>query len=128
MTWNLRELRTKDIFPICGILKKIGIKELKTIINSEDMLKIASDKKINIEAVSLDMIIDLVGVIVSNLPNCEKEIYAFLESIIIPEDGQTINRQYLENLSISDFTALVMVVINKDEFKDFFKLALKSSK
>ena len=37
-------------------------------------------------------------------------------------------RKDLENMPIDEFAQLIIDVISKDEFKDFFKVALKSSK
>ena len=127
---ELRKLVSKDIFPMCGILKKIGIKELKGAINGTNIIELASDsKKVNPETITLDIILDVVGIIITNLPQCEKELYAFLESIIVVDDeAKKTLRKDLENMPIDEFAQLIKDVISKEEFRDFFKVALKSSK
>lgn len=128
---ELRKLVSRDIFPMCGILKKIGIKELKGAINGANIIELASEnRKVNPETITLDIILDIAGIIIANLPQCEKELYAFLESIIVVDDETARKnlRKDLENMPIDEFAQLIIDVINKDEFKDFFKVALKSSK
>ena len=84
----------------------------------------------NPEAITLDIILDIAGIIITNLPQCEKEIYAFLESIIAVDSDQERKelRKTLENMPIDEFAQLIRDVISKEEFKDFFRVALKSSK
>lgn len=128
---ELRKLVSRDIFPMCGILKKIGIKELKGAINGANIIELASDsKKVNPETITIDIILDIAGIIIGNLPQCEKELYAFLESIIVVEDETAKKnlRKDLENMPIDEFAQLIIDVISKEEFKDFFKVALRSSK
>ena len=128
---ELRKLVSRDIFPMCGILKKIGIKELKSAVNGTNILELAnSGKKMNPEAITLDIILDIAGIIITNLPQCEKEIYAFLESIIVVSSDQERKelRKTLENMPIDEFAQLIRDVISKEEFRDFFRVALKSSK
>ena len=128
---ELRKLVSRDIFPMCGILKKIGIKELKGAINGANIIELASEnRKVNPETITRDIILDIAGIIIANLPQCEKELYAFLESIIVVDDETARKnlRKDLENMPIDEFAQLIIDVISKDEFKDFFKVALKSSK
>ena len=128
---ELRKLVSRDIFPMCGILKKIGSKELKGAINGANIIELASEnRKVNPETITLDIILDIAGIIIANLPQCEKELYAFLESIIVVDDETARKnlRKDLENMPIDEFAQLIIDVISKDEFKDFFKVALKSSK
>lgn len=123
MEYKFRTLTSKDIFPICGILKKIGIKEFKATFNNPDFIR--SVKNVNSEdielAAGLDMVMDILGIIVSNLPNCEKEIYTFLASVI--EGDMTVND--LKEIPMADFMEIIHAVITKKEFKDFFKVAMK---
>lgn len=122
---ELRKLVSKDIFPMCGILRKIGIKELKTVIKES----VSDGKKTTAEALGLDLILDVAELIISNLPSCEKEIYSFLESVIVTDaDSRKALRQELENMPIDEFAELIMDIIRKEEFRDFFRVALKSSK
>ncbi len=127
---ELRKLSSKDIFPVCGIIKKIGLKEVKSVLNGTNLMELAkNDKKINMEAVSVDIMLDLVGIVIANLPECQKEIYTFLESIVIVEEDKRKNlRKDLENMPMDEFAQLIIDVLTKEEFKDFFKVALKLSK
>ena len=121
---TIRTLTSKDIFPICGILRKIGVKEFKTAFNNPDLIVGLGEKKMSDEnmliAASLDTILDIAAIVISNLPTCEKEIYAFLVSVV--EEDVTVKD--LQEMPMADFAKLIKEVFTKEEFKDFFKVAL----
>ena len=117
---ELRELTSQDIFPICGILKKVGIKEIKEAFSSPEIVELAQGGKSSIEKIGLNIALDLGGIIVSNLPQCEKELYAFVSSV----SGKKVEE--LRGMSMADFLEIVVAIIKKPEFKDFFSVARRS--
>lgn len=124
MKYTLRTLTSKDIFPVCKILKKIGVKEFKSAFNNPELIASLSSKQMSndelVLAASLDTILDIVGIIITNLPACEKELYEFLMSVI----KEDVKLPDLQEMPLPEFATLVKDVIGKDEFKDFFKVAL----
>lgn len=122
-----RTLVSKDIFPICGILKKIGIKELRSAFSNADSIN-PKDKKIDLTAIGMDIFFDITGTIVSNLPSCEREIYTFLSSVVRKDDGAEMTIDELKDMPMGDFAQVVMDIVSKQEFKDFFRVALKSKR
>lgn len=122
-----RTLTSKDIFPICGILRKIGVKELRSAFSNADGIN-PKDKKIDLTAIGMDIFFDITGTIVSNLPSCEREIYTFLSSVVRKDDGGEMSVDELKEMPMGDFAQVIMDVVSKQEFKDFFKVALKSKK
>lgn len=114
--FELRTLTSQDIFPMCVILRKIGIKDLKELLSTDDVVQAARSGK-GVEAIGLGITIDLAGLIVSNLPSCEAEIYSFLASV------SGIRKEELKAMSMADFLKLIGEVIHKEEFRDFFGVA-----
>lgn len=121
--FELRELKSADLFPMFGILSKIGFKELKDSL-SVDTIKTmvdsvngkAEDSDTQTTILGFGIIMEVVEVIMKNLPKCEKEIYSFLAGV----SGMTAKE--IADLDMVTFTEMVIAVIQKDEFKDFFKV------
>ena len=122
-TYTLRSLQGADIFPMSAIIKKIGVKEFKNAfqdeeikglvqsINNGDMSKDAAANQ-----AGMTVILNIVDVVLGNLPRAEKDIYKFLASL----SGMKPNE--VAALPMATFTAMVIDVIQKDEFKDFIKV------
>lgn len=123
MDFELRKMTSADIFPVCTIIKKIGVNEIKGIMNSPEMMKLVtqtSGNKNQAETLGFNFMMDLAIIIVGNLPNCENEIYKFLASM----SGKS--EKELREISPADFLALVLAVIRHEDFKDFFVRASQS--
>ena len=121
MSYELRKLKAKDIFPMCSIIKKIGIDEFKNCFNNPEITKLvqSSDEKgdtLN-ASVGFAVVMDIVSIIVGNLPKAEKEIYSFLASI----SNQTV--QQIQDMEMVEFIGMIKDVVTKEEFKDFFNQA-----
>ena len=121
--FELRELKSADLFPMFGVLSKIGFKELKDSL-SVDTIKTmvdsvngkAEDSDTQTTILGFGIIMEVVEVIMKNLPKCEKEIYSFLAGL----SGMTAKE--IADLDMVTFTEMVIAVIQKDEFKDFFRV------
>lgn len=119
---ELRNLTAKDLFKVTAILNKIGIGELKDALNFADIQKTVSQNKDvskeQIESIiGVNAVFDIASVIVKNLDKAEKEIFTFLASVTSSTPKE------IEDLSMGDFMELIVAVIRKEEFKDFFKRA-----
>lgn len=124
--YKFRELTSKDIFPMCKLIKKIGVMKLKSAFDSVDVKNAVSKtkgKKATDEAMSnlgVTVMFEIVGIILEDLPNCEKEIYDFLASVSDVEQAD------IEKMSIATFAQMIIDFIKKPEFKDFFKVVSAS--
>ncbi len=135
---ELRELKSADIFPMIQILNKIGFRELKEILTPEkikEMMKTfkeAGSEKEESEKeesekdqadpktiLGFNLIIEVVGVVMNNLPSCQTEIYKFMSNL----SGLSVKD--LEELPMADFAEMIIDLIQKQEFKDFFKAVSK---
>ena len=65
------------------------------------------------------MFLDIAGIIISNIPKAEPEIQAFIASLTgmqLPE---------VKQMPFADYGELIIQVIMKDDFQDFFKRVMK---
>ena len=129
--FELRELKSKDIFPMCRILRKIGFKDLKDKLTTDNVKGIMQmfesqnqgeeTDQVEISSyVGFNIIAEILDVLLSNLDSCEQDVYKFLAGLT--EDKK---EQDIAELPLVTFTELIVAVLQKDEFKDFFKVVSK---
>lgn len=133
-TFELRELKSSDIFPMFKIMGKIGFKDLKDRLTPDKVKELTSMFKQNeptdaegaeqkegsdadeqMMYIGFNVIFEVVEIIMNNLPSCEQEIYSFLAGL----SGMKVKE--VANLPLAIFTEMVVEVLKKEEFKDFFK-------
>lgn len=125
MAFELRELKATDIMPMVKILSKIGLKNIKESFSEENLKSMISsisgeNPEEKATYLGFSLIVDLVDIILMNLPSCENEIYSFLAGL----SGKTSAE--IKDLGLGEFTEMIIAVIQKEEFKDFFKAVSKS--
>ena len=111
--YDLRPLVATDMGTICSIISAIGIKEFRNSFNLQDF------KGKDVEAVGIGVFLDIAGIIISNIPKAEPEIQAFIASLTgmqLPE---------VKQMPFADYGELIIQVIMKDDFQDFFKRVMK---
>lgn len=127
--YELRQLTAKDIFSMSRVIGKIGLNNFKRCFDNEELKALVSglseeekkdDKKVT--AVGMTVALEVADVLFAHLPDCEKELYQFLSGISglkVPE---------IQELSMGEFFEMIVAVVKKPEFKDFFKVASRSFK
>ena len=126
--YELRNLTADDVFPMFQIISKIGIREFKSCFESPDVKKaverMAAGEKDQgaITAIGVAVAFDLASVIISNLASCKNDIYLLLSQL----SGKTVKE--IAGLPMVTFMSMIVDVIKKDEFKDFFQLVAGSLK
>lgn len=119
-TYELRDLMAKDLFPMMRILSKLDMKELKKSFDPSAIAKISQTGEVDLtEIVGMNIVFDLASIILANVPKCEDEIYTFLANI------SNLSKKEVEKLPMADFLQMIIDVITKQEFKDFFRQASK---
>lgn len=125
---ELRKLQATDLFTMVKIINGIGLKNIKDNIDLAELDDIRKrlkddDSKENSEEllskVGMKIVTSVVGTVIENLPKVEKELYDFCGNVagIKPKD--------VAKLEIGEFIDLLIAIVTKDEFKDFFKRASK---
>ena len=113
---TFRQLNSEDLFPLTTIIVKLGLNEFKTVFSDPSVFSMfEKDGKGNTgntaKAVSLSL--DIVGVILTNLPKAEKEIYSFMASV----SGQS--EEQLRKMKASEFIGAVADFIHSEDTRDF---------
>ena len=136
--YTFRKLCAKDVFPMVGIIKKIGLKEFKAFFEGEGISKIMkiftvqkSEKTVEdsaeetsaektVEELGFSLAFEMAEIIFSNLENCENDIFKFLAAV------SEMKVEDVRNLELAVFAEMVIDFFKKDDFKDFFKVVSKS--
>ena len=124
MEYTMRNLQATDIFSVVKILNGIGLKNVKEAIDFEEINKIRKgmteeNADVISSQVGLNVVMSLATVIIENLPKIENDLYNFIGSVIDmkPKD--------VAKMDMGDFMEVLVTIIQKEEFKDFFKRASK---
>lgn len=112
-SYELRPLVATDMGAICKIISAIGIRQFK------DCFKLEDFKGGNIEEVGFGVVFELAGIVVANIPKAEEEIQAFLASVT----GMKLSD--VKKMPFADYGELIIAVVTKDDFKDFFGRVMK---
>lgn len=122
MDCEMRNLQASDIFSVVKILNGIGLKNIKEAINIEEINKIRKGiTEDNTDAIAsqvgVNVVMSIVMVILENLPKVENDLYNFIGSVI------GVKAKDVAKMDMGEFTDILITIIQKDEFKDFFKRA-----
>lgn len=125
--FELRTLKSDDMFPMFGILSKIGFKDLKNSLTPDRVTEMTNSFQKQSDSESNDMstfigfniMMEVVEIVLKNLPSCKVEIYTLLSSL----SGMTVKE--IADLDMVTFTEMIIAVVQKEEFKDFFKVVAK---
>ena len=124
MEHNMRNLQATDIFSVVKILNGIGLKNIKESIDFEEINKIRKGMtEDNADAVTsqvgVNVVMSIATVILENLPKVENNLYNFIGSVI------DMKAKDVAKMDMGDFMDVLIAIIQKEEFKDFFKRASK---
>ena len=122
--FELRELTADDMFPMFQIISKIGIKEFKSCFES-DAIKGAiakvseGDDKSDLAAVGMMVGLDIAGILMANIGKAKEDIYGLLSGL------SGMSRNEIAKLPMAVFVEMIIAVVKKEEFKDFFQAVTK---
>ena len=124
MEYEMRNLQATDIFSVVKILNGIGLKNIKESIDFEEINKIRKGMTgDNADAVTsqvgVNVVMSIATVILENLPNVESDLYNFIGSVI------DMKAKEVAKMDMGEFMDILVSIIQKEEFKDFFKRASK---
>ena len=123
--YELRNLTADDMFPMFQIISKIGVREFKSCFEAPEVKamvgKMASGetKQADLTSVGMTIAMEIASLLVSNLANCKNDIYLLLSQL----SGMTTKD--IANLPMVTFVEMIIDVIRKEEFKDFFQAVSK---
>jgi hypothetical protein len=118
--YTFRKFNSTDVFPMFQILGKIGINEFTKCFEKDGIKELIASFNGENEGidsiVGMSVILEAVNVILGNLPKCENEIYDVLSRT------SNLNKIEVKNLDLAVFTEMIIDFVQKDDFKDFFKV------
>ena len=124
MEYEIRKLQATDIFSVVKILNGIGLNNVKEVIDFEEINNIRKgmtkgNADVITSQVGIKVVMSFVTVIIENLPKIETDLYNFVGNVIgmKPKD--------VAKMDMGEFMDVLIAIIQKDEFKDFFKRASK---
>ena len=128
MEYEMRNLQASDIFSVVKILNGIGLNNVKEAINIEEINELRKtmtedNSEDNSEKVysqvGVKVVMSITTVILENLPKVENDLYTFVGSVI------GVKPKDVAKMDMGEFMDLLITIIQKEEFKDFFKRASK---
>lgn len=122
MTFTLGKFKATDVLTMATLLSKVGLGKMTDAFGRDNVLAILSENKgkskEDIAAVTgMQVALKVAEVIFSNLESCETELFKLLSNI----SGLDVDE--VKNLDAEDFMELVVIVVQHQQFKDFFKAA-----
>ena len=124
MEYEMRKLQATDLFSVVKILNGIGLKNVREAINIEEINDVRKgmtkdNSEVITSQIGLNVVMSIATVILENLPKIENDLYNFIGSVIDmkPKD--------VAKMDMGDFMDVLITIIQKEEFKDFFKRASK---
>ena len=122
--FELRDLTADDMFPMFQIISKIGIKEFKSCFESDAIkgaiAKVAEGKdQSDLTAVGMMVGLDIAGILMANVGKAKEDIYGLLSGL------SGMSRNEIAKLPMAVFAEMIVAVIKKEEFKDFFQAVTK---
>lgn len=130
-TYELRDLQADDLFVLVSIVSKIGIKEFKACFASDDVMAAvksmakkdekeeAADNSNDITSVGISVALDIAAILMANIDKCKNDIYALLANL------SGMKAADIAKLPVMTFTSMVVDLVKKKEFADFFQEAVK---
>lgn len=122
--YTFRRLNAGDVSPMCKVIRKFGINEFVNCFQSEGVqnlvAKLKKEKAANIEDIAgLQVIVEMANIIISHIPDCENEIFAFLAGVT----GLKVAE--IKEFELSTFAEMIIDFLKKEELGDFFKVVSK---
>lgn len=113
--YELRPLVASDMGAICKIITAVGVRQFKECFNIDQI----KGEDVDVEKIGFGVMFDIAGIIISNIPKAEGEIQTFLASLT----GMKL--QEIKNMPFADYGEMIIDVVTKEEFQDFFKRVMK---
>lgn len=119
--YTLRTLTADDMFPMFGIVSKIGIREIKDCFSPAttralmNSIKASGDEQaVSFDTVGLMIGMDIMGIIMARLPDCRDDLYQLLSQL------SGMSKKEIGALPPATFAEMIIDVVKKEEFRDFF--------
>ena len=122
--YTFRKLNSTDTFLMFRIISKIGINDFIESFDENTLKSLFALTKGGAETMTvagLSLTLEVVKVVINNLPKCEAEIYEMLSNT------SNLTVEQVKELDFATFTEMVIDFVKKDEFKANAKVDSKAA-
>lgn len=112
---ELRKINTSDIFALIGIIRKLGVDEIK-----KHLLILGNTKGKNARETGTETILSLICLAIEKLPEIADDLCGFIGGIC----GKTADE--IKALPPAETVELIEKITAKEEFGDFFTAVSRS--
>lgn len=123
--YQFRRLKSKDVFLMTKIIGKIGINNIKGCLNNDSIASVIAKAKgddgvgADTTMIGISVTLDIANILFNNLDKCENEIYRLLSQT------SDLDTEAIEDMDMPVFLEMIIDFVKKEEFADFFGVALK---
>ena len=116
-TYTIRPLTGDDIFPMCGIISRLGEDAISKCLDSPMVRMAMAGEEVDESTVGVAVMAKAAVVILGRLKECREELYAFLASLtgLAPEE--------IGSMPPAQLVRMVSEVVHREDFRDFFSAA-----
>ena len=111
--YELRTLKSTDLFAVIKLVKKIGLDNVSKAFESENIAQLLASNG-NEAQVGMAVVLDIAQVVIDRLNDCEKEIYDLLSQV------SNLSVKEVKELDMDEFVEMLIELIQKDDFKNTF--------
>lgn len=136
MKYEMRTLNATDIFPMLNIISKIGLRNIKSLVNDGTINTIVESARTEktskdgnkpqqrdvLEKVGISLFLELGDIVCGNIMKCQDDIFNFLAALC------NVDVDEIKQIGMDEFAELVITFLKKDELGDFMKAVSKSLK
>lgn len=117
--YTLRNPEADDIFLMFRILSKVGVKNIKSCFESDEVknairLMQTDGGETDLSAVGMLIVVDVASVIMEHLDGAKKDIYAFLSRL------SGMKAEEIAKMNPGDFAEMLIDTVKLEGFRDFF--------
>ena len=115
--YTIRPLTGDDIFPMCGIISRLGADAISKCLESPIVKQAMAGEEIDESSVGVAVMAQAAVVILGRLKDCREDLYAFLSSMT------GIEIEAIGSMPPAQMVRLVAAVVHREDFRDFFTAA-----
>lgn len=117
---KFRQLTADNAFDFCAVLDAVGINQVISIFDKEEITAIMKNQK-NRKAIGKLIAMKLSGILLKNMSSARKEIYRFLANCLMQDDESIpVTEDDLRKLPLAEFAKLLKAFSDNQDLHDFF--------
>lgn len=116
---TMRRLCADDLFTMMRILSKIGVNDLRSVMQTKTAIQRVREGSESAESLGVTVALMIADKLLARLPDCKAEIYTLLADL----SGKTPAE--IAALDMGVFAEAVFTLMASEDFRDFFTRLMK---